>query len=78
MIDPFIYKPGYWPSSATWPGGTFHLVPYGWALDPRTINNAYFIQLLDKTGGQTGFDVLTYFSRRLRFANVWKHTILGV
>ena len=49
--DPFIGKPGYWPQTADWPKGTYHLTPYGWALDPRTVAQAYTVYLLDQTGG---------------------------
>lgn len=73
--DPFIGKPGYWPDTAAWPLGTFHLTPYGWALDPRTVAQAYTVFLLDQTGGAGDAHVIYEATPALR--NVWKHTIQG-
>jgi uncharacterized protein with beta-barrel porin domain len=73
--DPFIGKSGFWPDTSVWPNGTFHLTPYGWASDPRFVANAYFVQLLDASGGKGGSTVLFEATPILR--NFWKHSIQG-
>ncbi len=75
VADPFMGKPGYWPDTSTFPNGTFHLTPYGWALDPRTVAQSYTVQLLDKSGGAaTGTSVIQATAILM---NIWKHTIQG-
>ena len=75
MGDPFIGKPGYWPDTSVWPFGTFHLTPYGWALDPRTVSQAYTLSLLDQSGGAGSTSIIYQSTPALR--NLWKHTIQG-
>jgi uncharacterized protein with beta-barrel porin domain len=75
VADPFIGKPGYWPDTSTFPNGTFHLTPYGWALDPRTVAQSYTVQLLDATGGASTGTSVTQATAILM--NMWKHTIQG-
>ncbi len=75
MSDPFIGKPGYWPDTSTYPNGTFHLTPYGWALDPRSVAQSYTVQLLDSSGGAATGTSVTQATAILM--NLWKHTIQG-
>jgi uncharacterized protein with beta-barrel porin domain len=72
--DPFIGKPGYMPSTTSWPNGKYHLTPYGWASNPTFVNQSYFVQLLNNTGGQTTGTTVVSASPPYNF---WKHTIQG-
>jgi len=69
--DPYVQADGYTPK-----GPTPHLTPYGWALDPKSVNAPYTVYLLDKTGGQ-----LTGKGKEVKIPtppmNIWKHTIQG-
>lgn len=76
MGDPFLGKPGYWPDTSTWPYGTYHLAPYGWALDPRTVSQGYTVQLLNADGGSAP-SATTFYQATAALRNLWKHTIQG-
>jgi hypothetical protein len=61
VVDPFIGKPGYWPSTDSPPFGSYHLTPYGWAMDPRTVGQNYYVNLLNKSGGTTYFEAVSLY-----------------
>lgn len=74
--DPFLGKSGYWPNTSTWPNGTFHLTPYGWASNPTFVAKDYDVQLLNANGGSSSGDT-TLFQTTPILRNFWKHTIQG-
>jgi outer membrane autotransporter protein len=74
--DPFLGKSGYWPNTSSWPNGTFHLTPYGWASNPTYVAKDFDVQLLNANGGSSSSDTALFQTTPI-LRNFWKHTIQG-
>jgi hypothetical protein len=70
-LDSYLGQPGYDPQDPI-----YHLIAYGWALDPQLVNQSIFLQKLNSDGGTSqGVDLIQQAA--IPF-NYWKHLVEGV
>lgn len=71
-IDPYKGQAGCQPN-----GPVYHLCPYGWALDSRSVNDEIFLYNLCKDGGNLTAPATTSLLAPTPPFNTWVHLIEG-